>query len=99
MLSGREKGNPYSDIIDCLVGSIFTKEVLKTDLTVTKQKAIFDEYMKGFKDNYILNMNEPYTSLVNALNKVVSDNNLDIDVEAECKLFFDALYIKDYKTN
>ena len=98
MLSGREKGNPYSDIIDCLVGSIFTKEVLKTDLTVTKQKAIFDEYMKAFKDNYILNRNEPYTSLVNALTKVVSDNNLDIDVEAECKLFFDAIYIKDYKT-
>lgn len=98
MLSGREKGNPYSDIIDCLVGSIFTKEVLKHDLTVTGQKAIFDEYMKAFKDNYILDKNEPYNSLINAVQSVVDDKNLDIDIEAECKIFFDAIYVKDYKT-
>lgn len=98
MLSGNVKGNPYFYIVDFIAGYVFTNDILKSDLKVTEQKAIFDKYMKEFKANYIVNTNEPYNSLTTALQKVIDDNNLNIDLEEDISSFFNELHLKDYKT-
>jgi len=97
MLSGIVKGNPYAYIVDFISGYVFTNDILKTDLKVTEQKVIFDKYMKEFKANYTVNLKDPYGSLTTALQKVIDDNNLNIDLEESLASFFEELNLKDYK--
>ena len=61
---------------------------IKQDKDIIKGTLFFDKYMKEFKANYIVNTNEPYNSLTAALQKVIDDNNLNIDLEEDISSFF-----------